>query len=50
VWRMYSSAFIKFQPGEGAAISFIAFIVIMGVSLLQIRSFRSGVLGREAKR
>ncbi|HET6485243.1 MAG TPA: sugar ABC transporter permease [Spirochaetia bacterium] len=49
VWRMYYTAFIKVQPGEGAAISFLAFLVIMAVSLLQIRYFRSGLLGSDVK-
>jgi ABC-type sugar transport system permease subunit len=45
VWWMYNTAFIKAQPGEGAAIGVVTFFLIMAVSLVQLFYFRKDIAG-----
>ena len=45
VWRIYHVSFAQFRPGYGAAMGFVLFIVIMVVSLVQLRYFREEAFG-----
>ena len=49
VWRIYHTSFAQFKPGYGAAMGFVLFVVIMVVSLVQLRYFREEAFGARDK-
>jgi len=45
LWKIYVTSFVKSQPGEGAAMGVVLFVIILALSLVQFYSFKEESLG-----
>jgi len=45
LWKIYVTSFVKSQPGEGAAMGVVLFVIILGLSLVQFFYFKEESLG-----